>query len=186
AFNSDMNKMISWDIAYTFLNAKYTKYDNFNLKTAPINGQCPAGSTPVVPSWGPPVPSDCLTSYDNEGNYVPRTPKHKLNTIVRIRPAQYWTISTEMEAQSSYYVDEINQEQIGGRAVFNVWVNYEREINKVDWSFFARVDNIFNRDYYNNVRGSGDSNEDGIYDGEDLSITVNPGIVLSAGLSAKF
>lgn len=186
AINSDIRKMISWDIAYTYLDAKYTKYDNFNLSTAAISGSCPPGSTPVLPSWGPPIPTDCLTAYDNTGNHVPRTPEHKLNAIVRIRPAKHWSISTEMEAQSSYYVDEINQEEIGGRAVFNIWANYDRQIGNADWSFFARIDNLFDRDYYNNVRGSGDSNEDGVYDEEDYSITVNPGIVFSTGLSVRF
>ncbi len=186
AINSDMSKMVSWDIAYTYLNAEYTKYDNFNLKTAPVSGVCPAGSTPVRQSWWPFSITDCLTAYDNTGNHVPRTPKHKLNAIIRVRPAKHWTISTEMESQSSYYIDEINQEEIGGRAVFNIWANYDRKIGHADWSFFARIDNLFDRDYYNNTRGSGDSNDDGIYDSEDLSITVNPGIVFTTGLSVRF
>ncbi|MCK5663585.1 MAG: TonB-dependent receptor, partial [Thiotrichaceae bacterium] len=187
AINSDMSKMVSWDIAYTYLDAEYTKYDNFNLQTAPFGSgftaSCPAGSTPVK-KYGKLV--SCLTAYDNGGNQVPRTPNHKLNAIVRIRPAQYWTISTEMETQSSYYVDEINQEEVSGRAIFNVWANYDRKIGNADWRFFVRIDNLFDRDYYNNIRASGDSNDDGVYDSEDPSITVNPGIVFSTGLSVRF
>jgi iron complex outermembrane receptor protein len=186
ALNSDMSKMISWDIAYTYLDAEYTKYDNFNLQTAPIAGSCPPGSTEVRNTWPPFSVSNCLTAYDNEGNQVPRTPNHKLNAIVRIRPAKHWTISTEMQAQSSYYVDEINQEEINGRAIFNLWANYDRQIGNADWTFFARIDNLFDRDYYNNIRASGDSNDDGVYDSEDPSITVNPGIVFSTGLSVRF
>ncbi|MCU7967896.1 MAG: TonB-dependent receptor, partial [gamma proteobacterium symbiont of Bathyaustriella thionipta] len=157
AINSDMSKMFSWDIAYTYLDAEYKSYDNFNLKTAPIAGGCPSGSTPIRSTRPPFAIVDCLTAYDNGGNSVPRTPEHNLNAILRIRPAKYWTISTEMQAQSSYYADEINQEEIGGRAVFNVWANYERQIGHADWSFFARVDNIFDRDYYNTARGYNDS-----------------------------
>jgi iron complex outermembrane recepter protein len=183
SLNSEIKKMISWDFAYTYLDAKYQNYNNFNLKTAPISRACPAGSTPVY-SRGRLI--SCLTSYNNTGNEVPRTPKHNLNAIVRIRPAQYLTVSTEMQAQSSYYADEINQEKIAGRAIFNIWANYDRRFANDDWSFFARIDNIFDRDYYNTARGYNDSNEDGIYDGEDLSMTVNPGIVFSSGLSVKF
>ncbi len=185
SINSDYNKKFSWDIAYTYLDSYYKSYDNFNLKTSPIGGACPPGATPVTGGW-PPSVTTCLTPYDNKDNQVPRTPKHVLNTILRYRPTQYWTISAEMQAQSDYYVDEINQEDVSGRAVFNLWANYDRRINNADWSFFARVDNIFDRDYYNTARGYRDANEDGVYNGEDLSIVVNPGTVFSAGLSVKF
>lgn len=185
AINSDYNKKVSWDIAYTYLDAYYKSYDEFNLKTVPISGACPAGATPVFGGF-PPSINNCLTAYDNEGNQVPRTPKHVLNTILRIRPALYWTLSAEMQAQSDYYADEINQENISGRAVFNLWANYDRRINNADWSFFARIDNVFDRDYYNTARGYRDANEDGVYNGEDLSIVVNPGTVYSTGLSVRF
>lgn len=183
AINSDINNKFSWDIAYTYLDAFYQSYDDFNLKTSPINRSCPAGSTPVY-SRG--RITNCLTAYDNSDNQVPRTPKHTLNAILRYRTAQYWTFSAEMEAQSSYYVDEINQEEVGGRAIFNIWANYDRRIANADWSLFARVDNIFDRFYYNTARGYRDANEDGIYDGEDLSIVVNPGLVFTTGLSVRF
>ncbi len=183
AISSDIQKMFSWDITYTYLDSYYKSYDEFNLKTSPIGHSCPPGSSPVF-SRG--RLTNCLTPYDNGNNQVPRTSKHTLNAIFRIHPAQYWTISTEMEGQSSYYADEINQEKIGGRAIFNVWANYDRKIGDADWSIFARIDNLFNRDYYNTARGYRDANEDGIYNGEDLSIVVNPGIVFSAGLSLRF
>ncbi|NOQ78975.1 MAG: TonB-dependent receptor [Gammaproteobacteria bacterium] len=199
AINSDISKKVSWDIAYTYLNAEYTKYDLFNLQTEPVNNTCISpGSTPVYGvDWSGNPTTDvenCLTAYDNDGNDIPRTPEHVLNAIVRVRPAQYWTISTEMQVQSSYYADEINQEEISGRAIFNIWANYDRKIGNVDWSFFARVDNLFDRDYYNTARGYRDSNYvspaqpdgDGLYNGEDLSITVNPGVVFTTGLSARF
>ncbi len=183
AINSDINNKFSWDIAYTYLDAYYQSYDNFNLKTSPVNHGCSSGSTPVY-SRGRII--SCLTSYDNGDNQVPRAPKHTLNAILRYHPAQYWTLSAEMEGQSSYYADEINQEKIGSRAIFNIWANYDRRIGNADWSLFARVDNIFDRYYYNTARGYRDANEDGVYNGEDLSIVVNPGLVFSAGLSVRF
>ncbi len=184
AINSDYSKKISWDIAYTYLDAKYESYDNFYLKTGGSFATCPPGT--YVGGVG------CLTHYDNGDNYVPRTPEHTVNAILRIRPASHWTISTEMQAQSSYYADEINQEEIGGRAVFNIWADYNHRIGNADWSFFARIDNIFDRDYYNTARGYQDSQDDpsepgyGVYDGEDLSLVANPGIVFSTGLTVRF
>ena len=189
SLNSDYTKKVSWDIAYTYLDATYQSYDNYYLKTVPVGGNCLQG-TPVMvtPRFGPPIPyaERCLTHYDNGGKDVPRTPKHTLNAILRYRPAQYWTISTEIETQSSYYADEVNEIEISGRSVFNMWVNYDRKIGNADWSFFARVDNIFDKFYYNTARSYDDRNEDGYYNAEDLSIVVNPGTVFHAGLTVRF
>jgi iron complex outermembrane receptor protein len=176
----------NWDLAYTYLDSYYTRYEEFNLQTEPVAGVCPAGSTPVLPSYGPPVPSNCLTTYDNSGNLVPRTPSHHLNLAVNVMPATGWTVTAEMDAVSSYYADEINQEKIDGHQVFNLLLNYDRKMSGVNWNFFARVDNLFDEFYYNTARGTGDANEDGIYDAEDLSLVVNQGRTFTAGLSARF
>ena len=69
---------------------------------------------------------------------------------------------------------------------FNLLVNYDRKHSGVDWEFFFRVDNVFDENYYNVARGYTDSNEDGTYDAEDLSIVVNQGRTFTAGLSARF
>jgi iron complex outermembrane receptor protein len=91
-----------------------------------------------------------------------------------------------MTSSASYYADEINQEEISGHTVFNLLVNYDREIGNSTWSFFARVDNLFDKFYYNTARASGDGNDDGVYNEEDLSIVVNQGRTLSAGISIDF
>jgi len=176
-------KVWSWDLAYTYLDATYTSYDEFNLQTEPVGGTCPAGAVPVI-QFGSLV--NCLTLYDNTGNQVARTPNHHLNLAIIMKPAADWTITGEMDAISSYYADEINQEKIDGHETFNLLVNYDRKFGGSDWSFFARIDNVFDTNYYNTVRGSGDGNDDGVYDEEDLSIVVNPGRSFTAGLSASF
>ncbi len=169
---SDAQQTFSWELAYTYLDAKYTKYDNFNLRlcTGHSHGSCTYTEIP----------------YDNAGNYVPRVPKHKLNLIGRYRPAPGWTITGEMDSSSSYYADEINQVDISGHGVFNLLVNYDRAIGKSNWSFFARADNLFDKFYYNTARASGDGNDDGVYNAEDLSLVVNQGITLTAGVSVSF
>jgi len=184
AIQTDAQDTFSWELAYTYLNAKYSKYDNFLLHVEPIGNACPAGYTPVI-GWGGTV-SDCYTSYDNTGNYVPRVPKHKVNLIGRYRPTSNWIITGEMTASSPYFADEINQEDISGHTVFNLLVNYDREVGNSTWSFFARVDNLFDKYYYNTARASGDSNDNGVYNEEDLSIVVNQGRTLSAGISVSF
>ena len=186
SLNSDYTKKLSWDIAYTYLDAEYTSYDDYYLRLTPTGSpaSCPPGTIPVSGFRGI---SNCLEHYEDlSGNQIPRTPEHTLNAILRYRFDPHWTLSTEMEAQSSYYADELNQIEISGRAVFNIWVNYDRKIGNADWSFFARVDNLFDRFYYNTARAYDDRNDDGVYNAEDLSIVVNPGQVFTAGLTVKF
>lgn len=178
------SKLWSWDLAYTYLDSSYTQYDEFNLQTAPISNTCPAGATPVY--RGPTNIINCLTPYDNTGNQVPRTPHHHINLALNLMPAPGWTMTAEMDSTSEYYADEINQEKIDGRTVFNLLVNYDHKGEDVDWSFFTRVDNLFDTFYYNTARASGDGNDDGVYDEEDLSLVVNQGRTFTAGVSVKF
>lgn len=171
---SDPGRKVSVELAYTYLDAYYTSYDTFNLQTCNawrFGGSC-AGYE--------------LTPYDNTGNQVPRVPHHHANVLMRYRAGSHWTISGEVDAVSDYYADEINQIKIGGHEVFNLLVNYDRRVGGVDWTVFARIDNLLDRDYYNTVRGHGDTNEDGVYDEEDLSIVVNQGRTFYAGVSAGF
>lgn len=172
---SEINKRWSWNLAYTNLNAFYTRYDEFNLRTCdsvnPFSGQCDSYTSTV---------------YDNTDNVVPRTPDHHINLNVSMRPSSAWTISGEMNAISSYYADEINQEKIDGHQTFNLLVNYERKSGGIKWSAFGRIDNLLDERYYNTARGTSDGNLDGVYDAEDLSIVVNQGRTFTLGVSAEF
>jgi iron complex outermembrane receptor protein len=173
---SDQSQMVSMDVAYAYLDAKFTQYDNFNLMT------------------GNPYRNPTITSYNNSGNVIPRAPKHKIYLATRVTPFKGFTLTGEMNAQSSYFADELNWHKIGGRAVFDLVANYDFSVgpnNMVEFSAFGRIDNLLDRTYYNTARGSRDSKNragvyDGIFDAEDLSISVNPGRRWTAGLSAKF
>ena len=180
----------SWELNYTFLDAKYTDYALFNLQTEPVAGACPPGATEVTYTLPyPPFTTsvvNCLNPYDNTDNIVPRTPDHHLNLYLDNRLGTNWRVTTEIDYTSSYYADEINQEKIDGHAVVNVLVNYNRKMGDYDWTFFVRIDNLLDEDYYNTARGYRDSNEDGVYDAEDLSLVVNQGITYTAGAEVKF
>ncbi|MES9969614.1 MAG: TonB-dependent receptor [Candidatus Thiodiazotropha sp.] len=185
----------SWNLAYTYLDTEYTDYDNFNLMLGNRYGRNGLVDCAVLD----PSNSYCLEHYNNEGNEVPRTPKHHLNLTLARKLGSYWTITGELDASSSYYADEINRVEIDGHETFNLLINYDRTIAKADWSFFLRVDNLFDEDYYNTARGgSGDAKTadsdgdgvydsyDGVYDENDISIVVNKGRTLTAGLSVTF
>ncbi len=187
----------NWDLAYTYLDSSYTSYDEFNLQTAPFDtdpanpNACPTGATVVTSTTYPmgvptTVVDNCLTAYDNAGNELPRTPNHHINLAVNMMPTSGLTVTAEMDAISDYYADEINQIKIDGHQVFNLLVNYDRKMASANWNFFARVDNLFDKTYYNTARGTGDGNDDGVYDEEDLSLVVNQGRSFTAGVSAHF
>ncbi len=175
SLKTDQDQFFSWNAAYTFLDAKFTRYDNFNLLLGNRFNPAP-GASAIAP-------------YNNSGKTVPRTPKHKLFLAVFVKPLEGLTINPEMNAQTSYFADEINQEKIGGHTVFNLVTNYDfatGSSNGVKWSLFARIDNILDRYYYNTARGFYDANADFTYNAEDLSIAVNPGRAWTAGVSATF
>ena len=93
---------------------------------------------------------------------------------------------TELFARSSYYADELNRLKIPGYGVVNLMATYTRKTSDIEWELFARIDNLFDKFYFNAARTSGDSNYDGLFDMEDLSLSVNQGRVVTAGLSVTF
>lgn len=160
-------KDLSLNLAYTYLNAEYTDYDTFGMTL---------GS-----GWGAAV-----VNYDVTGNEIPRTPSHRLNVIAEYKVLDQLKVTTEVNAKSKYYADDLNQLEIDGHTTLNLMVNYVTTVSNTPLDLFIRVDNLFDKQYYNTARSSGDRDENGVFDYEDLSITVNPGRVLTAGLSAKF
>jgi iron complex outermembrane receptor protein len=189
ALSSLYSHKLFWNLAYNYLDTKYTDYDNFNLLLG--NRYSDLADCSVLN----PANFYCVEHYNNEGNRVPRTPEHHLNLSLTYKLASSWIITGEMDAISFYYADEINQVKIDGHETFNLLVNYDRAFGKSNWSFFSRVDNLFDEQYYNIARGGTgdgktvDSDGDGVYDSydeNDLSIVVNQGRSFKAGLSATF
>lgn len=195
ALNSTVSPRFSWHTAYTYLDARFTKYDNFNLLLGNRYGRNGLVDCSVLD----PTNSYCIEHYNNEGNVVPRVPRHHLNLSASYLPIASWKVTGEMDGISSYYADETNIVKFGGYTTFNLLLNYDRKFGNSDWAFFFRVDNLFDRYYYNTARGGTgdaktvDSNGDGIYDTydgvfneNDVSIVVNQGRTYTAGLSVHF
>jgi iron complex outermembrane receptor protein len=161
---------LSFNMAYTYLDATYTDYKNFGMSLG-------AGT------WNSPAP---VFTYDVTGNTIPRTSKHNVNLIMNYKAMNNLTLMAEVNAKSKYYADDRNEIEINGHGTLNLMATYDRKMGMFETSFFVRADNIFDKQYYRSARAHGDRNEDAIFDAEDLSITVHPGRVLTAGLSAKF
>ncbi|HAJ12958.1 MAG TPA: hypothetical protein DCM06_10435, partial [Comamonadaceae bacterium] len=181
--------------AYTYLDASFTRYDQFLQSQGNPRGM-PAGTGACAgpsPNW-----NNCyrLVPHNNTGNQVPRVPPHVINLRTSWKPDPAWKLSAELDYRATAWADDINQEKWPGRTVFNLMADYRR---KTTWlggatlSAFVRVDNVFNKRHYTIARGTNDAQSyatnfryDGRYNAEDLSITVDPGRVWRAGLALRF
>ena len=168
ALKSDPKKTFSFDVAYTYLDSYFTQYDNFYL------------------THGSAYSPSSQTHYNLTGNTVPRTSRHTLNVIGNYNVAPSTLLSAELTARSSYYADELNQAKMPGYEVVNLLMKHNEKWGGYSFDFFARIDNVLDKYYFNTAVGSSDGNNNGYVDGNDLSITVNPGRVFTAGLSVKF
>jgi iron complex outermembrane receptor protein len=170
AINTDTRRTWSFSLAYTYMDAVFTEYDNFYLSLGnPYDG---SGSTVL---------------YDNTGNKVPRVPTSHINLGITHKLNQTQQLSAEIDSKSSYYADEINQQKISGHTTLNLLWNYSQAKDQgARWSTFVRVDNVLDEFYYNVARGFYDANYDGVYDQEDLSLVVNQGRTFTAGVEVVF
>lgn len=168
AMNGNVTEKLSFNLAYTYLDAVYTKYDNFGIDLD-----------------GNPMTSN-VTAFNVTGNTIPRTSKHQINLITDYQATKSLKFMAEVNAKSSYYADDLNRLKMDARTILNLGVDYSTKVDNYPLSLFARIDNVFDNQYYNTARASSDRNSDGVFDYEDLSITVNPGTVFTAGASVKF
>ena len=155
---------LSMGLAYTYLDAKYTKYDTFVMDLY-ANG---------------------LKTYSPTDNTIPRTPKHRVNLALDYQITPSLIANANIESVSKYYADDLNTLEIEEHTTLDMGLRYTTKISKYEVSLFAKVENVFDKHYYNSARASGDRDENGVFDYEDLSITVNQGRFYSAGLSLKF
>lgn len=178
AFKTDRKRTFTFDAAYTYIQAKFTEYDNFGLTL---------GSSYI--------PAPTIVTYNNTGNDVPRVPRHQLNMTFGWQPGDRWRVALEMDTRSWSWADEINQEKWAGRTLFNLSANYdikETGFMGAKWSLFARVNNLFDKYYWSAARGTNDQGDyitgayDNIYNREDLSIVVGKPRNWMAGVSATF
>lgn len=169
SLQSDPKKTFSFDLAYTYLDSYFTQYDNFYLGLG----------SPYLPTY-------TQVHYDLTGNTVPRTSHHTLNLTGNYNVTSSTLLSAEWTLKSSYYADELNQLKMPGYGVVNLLAKHSQTWDGFTFDLFARIDNVFDKFYFNTARSSGDRDYNQVYNQEDLSLTVNPGRVYTAGLSIKF
>jgi len=158
---------LNMNLAYTYLDATYTDYANFGMTLGAGRGAT-------------------VATYDVTGNVIPRTPKHRLNIALDYLFSDALSFNANVNAISEYYADDLNRLKIDGHTTLDLGVNYNFKVSEYKVNLFAKVDNVFDKHYYSSARSSGDRDENGVFDYEDLSITVNQGRFIYAGISVKF
>ena len=178
SLKSDRQREITLDLAYSYIQAKFTRYNNFYQTLG-----------------SPYVPNPALVRFDNTGKSVPRVPRHSLNSTLGWQADDKLRLALEMDAKTESWADEINQEKLPGRTLFHLSANYdirEKGLLGAKWSLFARIDNLLDNDYWTTARGTSDAanyltgSYDRVYNANDLSIVVGKPRTWMAGVSASF
>ncbi|WP_345976008.1 TonB-dependent receptor [Sulfurimonas sp. HSL3-7] len=167
SMNSDRSRMFSFDLAYTYLDAVFTRYVLSQQVTEDPDGPY----RPLTAEY---------TRKDLSGNRVPRTSKHMIDFTLHYKPTEAALISAEVYAKSSYYADEVNEHEMPGYAVMNLRGEYR--FNEM-FEIFGRIDNLLNKNYYQFVN----INSSALAEMEtDATIRVAPPRAYYAGLRIRF
>ncbi|MDX9707681.1 MAG: TonB-dependent receptor, partial [Azospira sp.] len=176
SLRTDRQRLFTLDVAYSYTRSKFTNYDQFNQVLG-----------------NPYIPNPAIVRHDNTGNDVPRVPRHQLFTTLGWQPSQGLRFALEMDTRSWSWADEINQEKWSGRTLFNLQANYDVKTEVLGkFSFFARVDNLFDKYYWSAARGTNDAANyltgayDNRYDANDLSLVVGKPRTWMVGLTGTF
>lgn len=198
SLKTDPKRTVWLDAAYSLIDARFTRYDNFLLALGNSNGTYNAACSMTGVGATNMANGTCYKTiaYNNAGKSLPRVPRHQLFTSVGWQAAADWVVRLEMDAKTWSWGDEINQEKVPGRTLFNLHTTYDFKMPGIasgsQWQVFARVDNLFDRKYFAAVRGTNDTKSNltnaynGVYDSNDPSIIVGKPRAWTFGLTASF
>lgn len=80
---------------------------------------------------------------DYSGNWMPRSPKHRLNARLAVLPLKGLEVELEMDAVSSQYADDNNVNPYSRPTLFTLRAGYDRG----EWSFWAHIQNLTDQKY---------------------------------------
>jgi iron complex outermembrane receptor protein len=164
ALKSPQEKVFSYNLAYTYLDAKYTKHLPHTIS----------------------FQDRSLHTYNIVGNQIPRVSKHTVDLFLNYKLTEQIKFITELYAKSSYYADEMNEVKMDGYEVINFQVRYNTQLSKNKLEVFAKIDNVLDKQYFRAAFLHRDKRGALGIDEEDLSLTVDPGRVFYAGIKYTF
>ncbi|MDF1615065.1 TonB-dependent receptor [Desulfurivibrio dismutans] len=99
---------------------------------------------------------------DYSGNWLPRSPRHRLNVRLAVLPFEGFEVELEMDEISRQYADNANELTYSRPALFNLRAGYDWQ----SWSFWAHVNNLADKEYATYVTTSSTSDTGmGLYSG---------------------
>ena len=102
---------------------------------------------------------------DYADNYVPRSPKHRLNLRLNVKPLEGLDVELEMDEISTQYTDDANLAEYTRPTLFNLRVKYDWK----EWSFWSYVENLADKEYASYVSYSSSDATSTLYSGKPRS-----------------
>lgn len=164
SLSSDEEKQLSFILAYTYLDAKYTAHNPQDVI----------------------MQDKSVVVMDVIGNTLPRTSKHTVDLFLNYYVTPQLKVIAEGYAKSSYYADEMNIVKFNGYEILNLQARYYAKLFGNNLEMWAKVDNVFDNQYYRSALLHKDSRGAFGIDPEDASIIVDPGRVFYVGLKYAF
>jgi iron complex outermembrane receptor protein len=103
---------------------------------------------------------------DFEGNYLPRSPKHRLNLRLNVQPVANMDVELEMDEISSQYADDANTEKYSRPTLFNMRAKYEWR----QWSIWASLENLTDKEYASYVSYSASDDTSTLFSGKPRTL----------------
>jgi len=166
SLKSDQTKVLSFNLAYTYLDVTYTKHNPFLVDL---------------------ISRGADYYIDIVGNTLPRVSKHTVDLFINYNVTDELELISEIYAKSDYYADEANKIKMDAYELLNLQAKYNTKLFGNSIEYFAKVDNVLDNQYYRAAFLHRDRNAPiDVIDGEDVSITVDPGRIFYAGLRYIF
>jgi iron complex outermembrane receptor protein len=123
SIDSQLDNNLNLYAAYTYLNAK------FDSSFTSINGQI------------------------KSGNYIPGTYREQIYGEISWKaPSIGFTTAFEGRHNSKVYVDDINSDFAPSYTVFNLRAVFKQSVKNWNFSEYARIENLFDKEYIGSVR----------------------------------
>ncbi len=129
SWNGELRTDVRAQLAATYLDARYR--DTFMTCNAT---PCPTPNL-TVPA----------------GNRIPGVAQTAFYSALAWAPPLGWRAGAEFRALSKVYVNDVNSDAAAGFGIVNLNVGWLAKAGRIDWSAFARVDNVFDRHYAGSV-----------------------------------
>ncbi len=103
---------------------------------------------------------------DFAGNYLPRSPQHRLNLRLNVQPVTNMDVEFEIDEISSQYTDDANTAKYSRPTLFNIRVKYDWR----QWSFWASLENVIDKEYASYVSYSASDDTSTLFSGKPRTL----------------